>query len=197
MKKPLLQVIIGSTRPNRIGAPIAQWFANHARTVDNFDVEIVDLAEIGLPLLDEPNHPRLCAYVHEHTKSWSATVDRADAFVFVIPEYNYSLNSATKNAVDFLFQEWQNKPLGIVSYGGISGGLRAAQVLKQVASALKMPTTPDTVIIPMAGQLRSADGTFNATAVIQDAANALLSELESLTSAMRPVREAQLTAQVG
>lgn len=194
MTKPLLQIIIGSTRPGRAGASVAQWFADRAREDDRFAVEVLDLAEVGLPLMDEPNHPRLRSYVHEHTQNWSATIDRADAFVFVIPEYNYSLNAATKNAIDYLFQEWQHKPLGIVSYGGISGGLRAAQVLKQIGSALKMVPTPDTVIIPMVAKLRDQEGCFNPTPAIEDSATALLGELSTLTTAMLPVREAQLAA---
>ncbi|MCX4096457.1 NADPH-dependent FMN reductase [Nocardia sp. alder85J] len=188
MTKPVLQIVIGSTRPGRIGASVAHWFADLARADDRFEVEIVDLAEVGLPLLDEPNHPRLRTYLHEHTKNWSATVDRADAFVFVIPEYNYSLNAATKNAIDYLFHEWQYKPLGIISYGGVSGGLRAAQALKPIATALKMWPTPDTVIIPMAGQLRDENGAFTPTETITASADALLGELDKLTGALRPLR---------
>lgn len=191
MAKPLLQIIIGSTRPGRAGTPVAEWFAARARVDGRFELEVLDLAEVGLPLLDEPNHPRLRAYQHEHTKAWSATIDRADAFVFVIPEYNYSLNAATKNAIDYLFHEWAHKPLGIVSYGGISGGLRAAQVLKQIGSAVKMVPTPDTVIIPMVAQLRDEHGRFQAPQIIDDSATALLGELITLTAALQPVRQGQ------
>lgn len=194
MTKPLLQIIIGSTRPGRAGASVADWFAASARADERFDVEVLDLAEIGLPLLDEPNHPRLRTYEHEHTKQWSKTIDRGDAVVFVIPEYNYALNAATKNAIDYLFHEWAHKPLGIVSYGGISGGLRAAQMLKQVGSALKMVPMPDTVIIPMVAQLRDEQGNFNPTPIIEDSATALLSELSSLTAAMQPLRQEKLSA---
>ncbi len=194
LTKPLLQVIIGSTRPGRAGGPVADWFAAQARVDDRFDVEIIDLAEVGLPLLDEPNHPRLRDYQHEHTKAWSAIIDRADAFVFVIPEYNYAINAATKNAIDYLFHEWAHKPLGIVSYGGISGGLRAAQILKQIGTALKMVTMPDTVIIPMIGTLRTPEGGFAPTPIIEDSAVQLLDQLSDLTESMSPLRERILTA---
>ena len=107
---PTLTIIVGSTRPGRAGQPIAEWFADRARTHAGFDVEVADLAEIGLPLLDEPNHPRLEQYTKQHTKDWSAIVDRADAVVFVTPEYNYGYPAALKNAIDFLHREWQDKP---------------------------------------------------------------------------------------
>ena len=103
-----------------------------------FTVEVLDLAEIGLPMLDEPNHPRLGNYTHEHTKAWSASIAAADAFVFVMPEYNYSFNAPLKNAIDYLWAEWQHKPVGLVSYGGVSGGLRAAQKVRQVVTSLSM-----------------------------------------------------------
>ncbi len=148
MTKPLLQIIIGSTRPGRVGPSVATWFEAQARAADTFEVEVIDLVDVALPLLDEPNQPGAQKYLHEHTKAWSATITRADAVVFVIPEYNSSMNAATKNALDYLYVEWNYKPLGVVSYGGISGGLRAAQAIKQVGAALKMIVMPDTVMIP-------------------------------------------------
>lgn len=188
MSKPLLQIIIGSTRPGRVGASVADWFAGFARADAQFEVELVDLAEADLPLLDEPNHPRLQQYTKDHTKRWSETISRADAFVFVIPEYNYSLNAATKNAIDYLFHEWSNKALGIVSYGGISGGLRSAQVLKQVASSVRLITGPDTVIIPWVGTLRDEQGVFQPTDPIVSSATTLLADLRSLTDVLAPRR---------
>ncbi|HEX5299265.1 MAG TPA: NADPH-dependent FMN reductase, partial [Streptosporangiaceae bacterium] len=106
MTKPVLQVIIGSTRPGRVGKPVADWIIERARARGEFEVVVSDLAEINLPMFDEPNHPRFHQYVHQHTKDWSAIVARSDAFVFVIPEYNYGFNAATKNALDYLNAEW-------------------------------------------------------------------------------------------
>ena len=106
MAKPVLRVIIGSTRPGRIGPSVAEWIIERAREHGGFDVEVTDLAELNLPIYDEPNHPRLKKYVHQHTKDWSALVDGSDAFIFVMPEYNYGFNAATKNAIDYLFKEW-------------------------------------------------------------------------------------------
>ncbi len=127
-----LLVIIASTRPGRIGPTIADWFVGQATEHGGFDVEVADLAEIDLPLLDEPAHPATGKYVHQHTKDWSALVDSADAFVFVMPEYNHSYTAPLKNAIDYLNREWAYKPVGFVSYGGVSGGLRAVQAIKPV-----------------------------------------------------------------
>ena len=152
MSAPLVQVIIGSTRPGRVGEPVARWFEGVAREHGGFDVELVDLVEVGLPMFDEPKHPRLREYEHEHTKRWSAIVDRADAYVWVIPEYNYGVNAATKNAIDYLHHEWAGKPVGIVSYGGVSAGTRSAQMLKQIVGALRMTTLTEAVNIPFVTQ---------------------------------------------
>jgi NAD(P)H-dependent FMN reductase len=139
--KPVLRVIIGSTRPGRIGPSVAEWIIERAREHGGFDVEVTDLAELNLPMYDEPNHPRLKKYVHQHTKDWSALVEGSDAFIFVVPEYNYGFNAATKNAIDYVFNEWAHKAAGIVSYGGVAAGTRATQMLKQVFSALKRRST--------------------------------------------------------
>jgi NAD(P)H-dependent FMN reductase len=176
---PLLQIIIGSTRPGRVGGPVGHWFADKARADDRFEIELIDLAEVGLPLLDEPNHPRLHRYTKDHTKAWSERIARGDAYVFVIPEYNYSMNAATKNAIDYLFVEWAHKPLGIVSYGGIGAGLRAAQVLKQVGSALSMLTMPDIVSIPWVATMIE-DGRFVPTPPVDGSSARLLDEIDLL-----------------
>src|SRR6201986_5358536 len=118
---PTLTIIIGSTRPGRAGQPIAEWFAERARAHAGFDVEIADLAAIGLPLLDEPNHPRVGQNPKKHTKDWSTVVHRAVANGFVTPEYNYGYPASIKNAIDFLLREWRGKPVGFGSFRGHSG----------------------------------------------------------------------------
>lgn len=189
MTKPLLQIIIGSTRPGRVGPSVANWFTARARADGAFEVEVVDLAGVGLPIFDEPNQPGEQKYVHAHTKEWSATISRADAVVFVIPEYNSSMNAATKNALDYLYVEWHYKPLGVVSYGGISAGLRAAQAIKQVGAALKMIVMQDTVMIPSVRSLLAEDGSLTATPTMDRSAATLLSELHKLTLATAALRK--------
>ena len=184
---PTLTVIIGSTRPGRAGQPIAEWFVEQARAHGEFDVEVADLAEIGLPLFDEPNHPRLEQYTHQHTKDWSARIDRADAIVFVTPEYNYGYPATIKNAIDYLVREWRDKPVGFVSYGGVAAGTRAVQQLKQVVTTLRMVPVVDSVSIPFHTQLLT-DGRFQASEGLNQAAGAMLDELLRLDSALRPLR---------
>jgi NAD(P)H-dependent FMN reductase len=187
---PVLQIILGSTRPGRRGPAIGEWVRQAAVGHGGFEVELVDLAAVGLPLLDEPNHPRFGNYEHAHTRQWSATVSRADAFVFVIPEYNHSFNAATKNALDFLHDEWRDKAAGIVSYGGVSAGTRAATALKPVLAALRMVPVTDPVNIPFFAQNIDDDEVFHPNEVSEGAAKAMLDELARYTGALRPLRAA-------
>jgi len=186
--KPVLQVIIGSTRPGRVGSAVADWIIDRARSSDDFDVEVTDLAELNLPIFDEPNHPRLRQYVNQHTRDWSAVVDRSDAFIFVIPEYNYGINAATKNAIDYLHHEWHNKPAGIVSYGGVAAGTRAAQMLKQVMSALKLVPVTDSVNIPFVAEKLDGEGRLKPNEIMEQAAAAMLTELARWSQALRTLR---------
>ncbi|MFE3515806.1 NADPH-dependent FMN reductase [Streptomyces sp. NPDC059166] len=186
---PRLHVIIASTRPGRTGPAVADWFTAVAEKHGGFDIRVVDLAEVGLPLLDEPNHPAAREYTKQHTKDWSATVDEADAFVFVAPEYNYGINAALKNAIDYLYFEWQYKPVGIVSYGNTSAGLRAAQMTKQVVTTLKMVPVTESVAIHFIGSHIGDDGSFTGTEAMAEAATGMLDEIAKLAEALRPLRE--------
>ncbi|MCK2218838.1 NAD(P)H-dependent oxidoreductase [Actinomadura sp. ATCC 31491] len=188
MDKPVLQIIVASSRPGRTGPAVAEWFRARAAASGLFEVELVDLAEVNLPFLDEPNHPRLRQYVNAHTKEWSATVERGDAYVFVTPEYNHSFTAVLKNALDYLHHEWQHKAAGFVSYGGISGGTRAVNGLRQVVSTLKMVPVLEAVNIPFVQQFMAEDGTLRPNEVSEAAADALLAELAKLTGALRPMR---------
>jgi NAD(P)H-dependent FMN reductase len=187
---PTLHVILASTRPGRAGEPIAEWFVERAREHGAFDVELVDLAEVGLPFMDEPNHPRLRRYEHDHTKAWSARVDAADAFVFVTPEYNYGFTAPLKNAIDYLHFEWQHKPVGFVSYGGIAAGTRAVQQLKQVVTTLKMLPIFEAVSIPFHTQFIDDEGRVQANEIMENAATAMLDELLLSEATLAPRRAA-------
>jgi NAD(P)H-dependent FMN reductase len=184
---PLLQVVIGSTRPGRVGLPVARWFTEHAEGSDLFDVEVVDLAEVDLPIFYEPHHPKTGRYEHEHTRAWSATVERADAFVFVVPESNYGFNAATKNAIDYLHTEWKGKPVGFVSYGGVAAGTRAVQMLKQVVTTLSMVPVFESVNIPFVMQFLE-DGRFVPNDVLVAAADGMLGALAEWETATRALR---------
>lgn len=184
---PQLTVIIASTRPGRAGEPVARWITDRATAHGGFDVRVADLAQINLPLMDEPNHPRLRKYTHDHTKAWSALVDASDAFVIVTPEYNHGFPAPIKNALDYLYAEWQHKPVGLVSYGAVAGGVRAAQALKPVLQYLKMIALSESVIIPFVSK-HIADGVFRSTPAIDESATTMLDELVRLEGALRPLR---------
>ncbi|MFF3664477.1 NADPH-dependent FMN reductase [Microtetraspora malaysiensis] len=188
MSKPILQIIVASTRPGRVGLPVAEWFRDRAVAYGAFEVEIVDLAEVDLPFMNEPHHPRLRQYVHQHTKEWSTTVERADAYVFVTPEYNHSFNAVLKNALDYLHGEWQYKPAGFVSYGGVSAGTRAVQMLKQVVSGLKMLPVVEAVTIPFVREFVDEDGRVRPNDVMNQAADAMLAEIARTAPALGHLR---------
>src|SRR5580700_1834034 len=185
---PKLLVVIVSTRPGRVGLPVGRWFDGQARAHGAFAVEVADLLEIDLPFMDEPNHPRLGQYTHQHTKDWSAKVRAADAFVFVTPEYNYGLTAPLKNAIDFLHSEWQYKPVGFVSYGGVAGGTRAVQMLKLVVTTLKMTPLFEAVTVPFVAQFIDDEGDFLPSDMIDQSANAMLDELVRVSVALAVLR---------
>ncbi|MEO5790077.1 NAD(P)H-dependent oxidoreductase [Gelidibacter sp.] len=184
-----LKIIIGSTRPTRKGPIVADWFLKIAQQHPNFDVELLDLKEINLPFMDEPEHPRLQKYTKAHTKKWSKTIDSADAFVMVTPEYNFSYPATLKNALDYLSVEWSEKPMGFVSYGGVSGGTRAVQELKGPVTALGMMPIPQAVNIPFFTQFINEDDVFEANEPLEKSANLMLNKLQNWSKALKNMRK--------
>lgn len=182
-----LSVIIGSTRPGRVGLPVGQWFFERATAHGNFQVDLVDLKQLNLPFLDESKHPRLGQYENEHTIAWSAIVKASDAFVFVTPEYNFSAPPTLLNAFNFLFREWAYKPAGFVSYGGMSGGIRAVQMLKQPLLAMKAVGIPESVAIPFVAKAIE-DGKFRPSEAVEQAAVSMLDELRRWSDALAVLR---------
>ncbi|MDK3020663.1 NADPH-dependent FMN reductase [Pseudodonghicola flavimaris] len=182
-----LKVIIGATRPGRAGPVIGDWAAKAAEAFGGFDVELVDLASFNLPLLDEPNHPAMKQYEHDHTKAWSAVIDDADAFVFVTPEYDYFPPASLVNALQCLSQEWRYKPAATVSYAYVSGGLRAAQELRLLMSNLQMMPLPQVVPVPFFPQFVK-DGVVEPNEPMTDGMNATLGELAKWAEALKPMR---------
>jgi len=183
-----LQIIIGSTRPGRVGEPVAKWFHGVAQAHGKFTAELVDLAQMNLPLFNEPKHPRLRQYEHAHTKAWSAVIERADAYVFATPEYNYGTSPALINAIDYLNNEWAYKPLSFVSYGAAAAGARAVQQVRAMAAGVKLVPIFEGVMIPMvANQMK--DGAFTANDGQVQAANLALTELHRWAEALKPMRQ--------
>ncbi|MHB1087428.1 MAG: NADPH-dependent FMN reductase [Acidimicrobiales bacterium] len=186
MQKSVLHVIVASTRPGRSGFAIAQWFFDLALAHGAFDVELVDLAVVDLPLYNEPRQPITRHYEFEHTKQWSATVSRGDAFVVVMPEYNHSYNAALKNALDYLYHEWHDKPVGLVSYGGGALGARAIEAIKPVLSALGLNYAGELSISLARSPV--SEGVFSNDAQLEARAIKLLDELDFAATVWRRVR---------
>lgn len=184
-----MEIVIVSTRPGRAGLSVANWFVSQAERHGKFSIEVIDLANVALPLFDEPRHPRFRQYEHEHTKAWSRTIERGDAYVFVTPEYNYGSPPSLVNALDYLVHEWAYKPCAFVSYGGVSGGLRSVQMTKQIVTALKMMPMFEAVTLPFfAQQIDKETKVFSPPKVQEDAAVAMLDELLKWATAMKTMR---------
>ncbi|TQM81822.1 NAD(P)H-dependent FMN reductase [Saccharothrix saharensis] len=181
-------LIIAGTRPGRLGATVAEWFTRVTAAVavdSRARVEVADLREIGLPLLDEPEHPSTGIYQHEHTRAWSRLVADADAFVIVTPEHNHGMPAALKNALDHLSAEWACKPVSFVGYGHTSAGTRAVHMAKQVATTLRMMPTGATVALRIGDHV--AEGRMLDDPARDDAARGTLRELVRLARVLRPL----------
>ncbi len=186
---PRLHIIIASTRPGRVGPSVARWFHQFIASQGKFDAHLVDLADFKLPIYDEPVHPARQQYQHAHTKAWSESVAAADAYVFVTPEYNYSPTPALVNALNYVYREWNYKPCGFVSYGGVSAGLRAVQMTKMLVTTLKMMPMMEGVALPMVGSLLADDGAFRSNELIDKSAVTLQDELLRWTLGLKAMRE--------
>jgi NAD(P)H-dependent FMN reductase len=182
-----LMIIVGSVRPGRIGLPIANWVKERAEARGGFEMDFVDLAELNLPFMDEPNHPMLHQYTKPHTIAWSERVAAADAFIFVTPEYNHSFSPALKNAYDFLNNEWWRKPLGYVSYGGVSGGTRGVVALDAAVTPLMFKVGAN-VELPFA-KLQIVDDVFVPNEKESAVLEKELAELIELSDVLKPSRQ--------
>ncbi|WP_432829918.1 NADPH-dependent FMN reductase [Dactylosporangium sp. CA-092794] len=187
---PRLEIIVASTRPGRVGRVVADWFTAEAEQHGGFDVHVTDLAELNLPLFDEPHHPALRRYTHQHTLDWSATIDAADAIVFVTPEYNHSFTAPLKNALDYLSQEWRDKPAAFVSYGGLSAGTRAVYALRPVVSMLGMMAINPAVAVPTRAHI-TPERQFQSDAALEASAKLVLDDLARLAPAFAGLRAAK------
>jgi NAD(P)H-dependent FMN reductase len=189
MAMPLkLNVVIVSTRPGRVGPAVADWVHERAVAHGGFEVELVDLESFKLPIFDEPRHPRFQDYQNAHTRAWSESVAAADAFVFVSPEYNYFAPPGFVNAVDFLFNEWNYKVAGIVTYGGPLAGARAAQMEKLHLTSVKVMTIPEGVGVPMVAKQIDGSGKLNPPEALEPGLKAMLDELAKWAGALKTLR---------
>lgn len=183
-----LHIVTASTRPGRKGPAVAEWIHRIAQAHPGFKTTRVDLADMALPVYDEPEHPRTGNYLHEHTRRWSASVSAADAFIFVTPEYNYGPPPSLLNALNFVYKEWNYKAAAFVSYGGLSGGMRAVEAIKQTMTTLKMVPVLESVALPLFTQYLDQAGQFHAQPAHEEAAALMLNELHKWSGALSALR---------
>jgi len=185
-----LKIISSSVRPGRKGPVVAEWIAGIARKSGQFNVEVLDLGKLNLPLMNESNHPMMQQYQHEHTKAWSAKIAEADAFIFVTAEYDYSYPAPLKNALEYLIHEWAYKAAGVVSYSvGPFAGVRALASLKADLLSLKVVSLAESVTIPSLLEQLNADGEMQPTEIVSKSAGLMIQELVRWTKGMNLIRE--------
>ena len=180
-------IIVGSTRPGRKAEAVARWVDEIARKRTDAAFEVVDIQDFNLPLLDEPVPPSLGQYSKPHTKAWAAKVDSFDAFVFVTPEYNHGTSGALKNAIDFLFAEWNNKAAGFVGYGS-AGGVRAVEQLRLVMAEVQVATVRNQVALSLFTDFENFT-TFKPDPRHEKSVNAMLDQVLAWGGALRPLRK--------
>ena len=180
-------IILGSTRPNRNGEAVARWAFDIASKRQDAQFELIDLKEINLPLLDEPVPPAMGQYSQPHTKAWSAKIDSFDAFVFVTPEYNHSTSGALKNAIDYLYKEWNNKAAGFVSYGS-AGGARAVEQLRLIMAEMQIADVRAQVMLSLFTDFENFS-TFKPDPRHEKSVNAMLDQVIAWGGAMKTLRE--------
>ena len=195
MNVPLrLAVIVGSSRPSRRSRLVADWVTGQAQThlEGRAVVDMIDLAEIDLPLLDEPVPAALGDYRHEHTRRWSQTIAHYDGYVMVTPEYNHSMPAALKNAIDYLFAEWNDKAAGFVSYG-LTGGARAVEHLRLTLAEVKVACVRSQVGLNLFTDFDLPDmtqpGSLNPGEHHAPVLYRMLDEVCEWSAALRPLRE--------
>jgi NAD(P)H-dependent FMN reductase len=186
---PVIKVILGSTRPNRFGIQPAQWVMDLSKQFSGATFQLVDLAEVNLPFLDEPVPASMRQYTKEHTKAWSKIVAEADGFVFVTAEYNYSIPAGLKNALDFVSHEWYYKPAVFVSYGSDAGGARAVEHLRGAAGWLRMYDLREHLVIPNYWTQVDEHGDFHPTDEQTGIITAMLESIVFWADRLRPIRD--------
>src|SRR5688572_24261728 len=179
-------IIIGSTRPGRVGESVARWAYELAQKRSDAEFELVDIKDFDLPLLDEPVPPSQGKYSKEHTKKWAAKVASFDGYVFVTPEYNHGISGALKNAIDFLYAEWNNKAAGFVGYGS-AGGARAVEHLRLVMAEVQVATVRNQVALSLFTDFENFT-TFKPDARHEKSVGQMLDQLVAWGGAMKTLR---------
>lgn len=181
-----IQIIVGSTRPSRVGRKISDWFYNQVKDIPGNTYELIDLKEISLPLLDEPKPAGSGEYTAQHTKDWASLIQKGDAYVLVTPEYNHTTSPALLNALDYLFNEWSYKPVTFVGYGGM-GGTRAIHSLVPIVTELRMIPLRDRIHVLDPWTSVSENGEVNLD-YVRGKPERLIEELTKLSDPLKSFR---------
>jgi NAD(P)H-dependent FMN reductase len=181
-------VIVGSTRPGRKALDVARWVMDAASKRSDADFELVDIQDFNLPLLDEPVPPSMGQYSQPHTIAWAEKIAGFDGFVFVTPEYNHGIPGALKNAIDFLYKEWNNKAAGFVGYGS-AGGTRAVESLRLVMGELMVADVRGQVMLSLFTDFENF-ATFKPAAYHGQSLDAMLDQVVAWSGALAPLRKA-------
>jgi NAD(P)H-dependent FMN reductase len=185
-------IIVGSTRPGRNASAVAKWVNGIASKRKDAEFELVDLHDFKLPLLDEPVPPSLGQYSKPHTHAWAKKIGSLDGFVFVTPEYNHGTSGALKNAIDFLYAEWNNKAAGFVSYGS-AGGARAVENLRLIMAEVQVATVRAQVMLSLFTDFENFS-VFKPAAMHEAALNTMLDQLVAWSGALKTLRTAKQAA---
>jgi NAD(P)H-dependent FMN reductase len=188
MTEVRIAIIVGSTRPGRHARAVADWVLGQTSGRPGARYEIIDLADYPLPHLDEPMPPSFGQYQHDHTKAWAATIGGYDGFIFVTPEYNHSTSGVLKNAIDYLYAEWNNKAAAFVNYGSV-GGARAIEHLRAVCSELQIAHVRQQLSFSMFTDFENFSTFRPAAAIHDDAASTMFDQLEAWSAALKPLRK--------
>jgi len=182
-----LGIIIGSTRPGRKAEAVARWVYEIAQKRSDAEFELVDIKDFNLPLLDEPMPPAMGQYTQPHTKAWSAKIDSFDAYIFVTPEYNHAPSGALKNAIDYLYREWNNKAAGFVGYGS-AGGTRAVEQLRLIMGELLVADVRAQVALSLYTDFENFT-VFKPSPHHEKSVNTLFDQVIAWGSALKPLRK--------
>jgi len=181
-----IAILTGSTRPGRNNEAVARWVLEQAKKRTDAEFELVDIADYSLPLLDEPVPPSLHQYTKSYTKKWAAKVSEFDGFIIVTPEYNHGTSAALKNALDYLYAEWNNKAVGFVGYGSM-GAARAIETLRLVAGELQMADVRTAVHLSLFSDFENFS-TFKPAPVQSDTLKTMIDQLVAWSSALKSIR---------
>jgi len=182
-----IQIIVGTTRPNRVSTQVAEWALEQAKKRSDAEFEIVDIVDFDLPLYNEPLPPKMGQYKFDYTKKWAEKIAEADGYIFVTAEYNHSIPPSLTNAISYVYAEWNNKSAGIISYGA-AGGVRAAEHLRQIAAELQLADVSNHTHINMNTDFENWS-TFKPSEALDASVSSLYDQTVAWANALAPLRQ--------